>query len=46
MFKNPFGSKDKETKAQDNWSTDLWKTISSPVVSLNINNFNFGGDKK
>lgn len=42
MFKNPFSSKGNEQKGQDSWASDMWNTITSPVVSLNFNNYNYG----
>ena len=42
MFKNPFGAKSNEQKGQDSWASDMWNTISSPVVSLSFNNYNYG----
>lgn len=42
MFKDPFGVLQKEQKSQDNWIGDMWNSVPSSLVSLNINNFNFG----
>lgn len=43
MFKNPF-SKSPEVKKEkeQSWASDMWNTISSPVVSLSFNNYNYG----
>lgn len=39
MFKDPFRIQ-KDQKPQDNWIGQMWNSVPTPVVSLNINNFN------
>lgn len=46
MFKNPFGNKSNELKGGDGWVNDMWNTMSTPIVSLNINNYNFNAQNQ